>query len=106
MKDVNDEIYARFIKIVEKRTCYIPGSLLEEKIVEQIKRKKRFNITGIAVVAGAIGIFTVLLLFNSLGSNTPTNVNQRPLYSLYENIQQVPEKYEPIINISLVSDGF
>ncbi|MCD6104476.1 MAG: hypothetical protein J7J43_01635 [Thermosipho sp. (in: Bacteria)] len=99
----DDEFYTKIINIFARRINYTPGSLLEEKIISQIRRRKRFNITKILVVMAIVVIFVTVVVFSNLNI-----VNQRPIYSSYENnnIQEVPQKFEPIIDISLVSDGF
>lgn len=98
----DDEFYTKVISVFERNITYTPGILLEEKIISQIKRRKRFNVTKILVVAVIVAIFVTVLVFNNV-----SNVNQRPIYSSYENnLQNIPQKYEPIVNISLVSDGF
>jgi len=99
----DDEFYTKIINIFERRINYTPGSLLEEKIISQIRRRKRFNITKILVVMAIVVIFVTVVIFSNLNI-----VNQRPIYSRYENnnIQEIPQKFEPIIDISLVSDGF
>ncbi|MDK2886442.1 MAG: hypothetical protein PWP54_1000 [Thermosipho sp. (in: thermotogales)] len=99
----DDEFYTKVISVFERRISYNPGSLLEEKIIGLIKRKKRFNITKIAAVIAIAAVLASILIFNNINT-----VNQRPLFTSYENtdIQNIPKKYEPIINISLVSDGF
>ncbi|MBO8139547.1 MAG: hypothetical protein H0Z22_03560 [Thermosipho sp. (in: Bacteria)] len=99
----DDEFYTKIINIFARRINYTPGSLLEEKIISQIRRRKRFNITKIFVVMAIVVIFVTVVVFSNLNT-----VNQRSIYSSYENnnIQEVPQKFEPIIDISLVSDGF
>jgi len=99
----DDEFYTKIINIFERRINYTPGSLLEEKIISQIRRRKRFSITKILVVMAIVVIFVTVVVFSNLNT-----VNQRSIYSSYENnnIQEVPQKFEPIIDISLVSDGF
>ncbi|SHH51926.1 hypothetical protein [Thermosipho atlanticus] len=99
---IEEEIYTKAINALEKRIYYNPGSMLEEKIISRIKKKKRFSVARVAVLITAIVVIATILVFN----NMTTTIKQRPLYSAYENSQQIPKKYEPILDISLVSDGF
>ena len=104
---MKDEVYKEIVSTIKMNVSYRPGNLLEEKILKSIKRQKRYSKLRKLSIFVLIGGFVVtsMILIN-IDNKEPSS----KLYT-YENNKQttdyndVIEDFEPIVNISLVSDG-
>ncbi|QTA38441.1 hypothetical protein JYK00_02645 [Thermosipho ferrireducens] len=101
MKD--EELYFKVLKAINSRTCYKPGTLLEDKIIKEISRKRKNNFFKTFVIALLVTTAATFMLVDLISLK---NKNSEVLYSSSNIEQQIPKKFEPIYNISLVSDGF
>ncbi|MBT1247072.1 MULTISPECIES: hypothetical protein [unclassified Thermosipho (in: thermotogales)] len=95
---MTEEKYGKVIELLKQTTCYKPGDILEEKVINNIKKKKRFSMLYKSIILIA-GISIISLVY--MGIDKPKNE-----VFTQNNTTPVLKEFEPIYDITLVSDGF
>ncbi|EKF50062.1 hypothetical protein H17ap60334_01866 [Thermosipho africanus H17ap60334] len=100
---MNEEKYKEIISIVKIETMYKPGDLLEDRIIKNIKRQRLMSrlkkSSLVLIIVGA----AVTVSFFTFDIKRPQN--QLYTYEQQQSQDYVVKDFEPILNISLVSDG-